>query len=345
MIGKNYNALDVAKFVCAEMILCAHFASTWGQFPPLLDDAFSLYVIGVPFFFACSGFLLFEKLGSLGAAEKSQALWKYGLHILRMYLAWSAIYFVFVGIGWIQEPVSAAIVLAYFHRALVFTTYATIWFLPALLAGVLIVYWLSRWLSFRAILYLALTCYLAGSLGYSYSFLLAGRPALETAFRLHDQVFITTRNGLFNGFPFVALGAWMASRGKRMSATTSGLLAAFSLALLAGEAFGLKLGFGVSGVDTAISLVPFTFFFMEFLLALEFKDRKIYSRLREMSTLIFLSQRIFISALPSVLPAAWVAAAFRNSYLALAATLGATALLSWSGIKLSERHGFLKALR
>ena len=67
---KNYWSLDVAKFFCAILIISAHFASEWGTFPTLVDYAFSLYVIAVPFFFCCSGFLFFKKLNTLNTKEE-----------------------------------------------------------------------------------------------------------------------------------------------------------------------------------------------------------------------------------------------------------------------------------
>jgi peptidoglycan/LPS O-acetylase OafA/YrhL len=341
----NFNAVDLAKLVLALVIVCAHFASTRGHFPPLLDYGFSLYVIGVPFFFACSGFLLFRKTQRLAGVEKRNAIRRYAAHIAIMYLAWSAIYFVFVLIGWIQEQASAATVWAYFYKALVFSTYATIWFLPALLMGVLVVHVLSRRLSPRSVLLVALLFYGVGSLGYSYSFLLAKVPWLETAYRLHDRIFITTRNGLFNGFPFVALGAWMASRENRMPLTRSGLGSLLFLGLLVIEAFVLKLCFKVNGVDTAFSLLPFTFFFLEFLLALKLRDRPIFRTLRDLSILIFLSQRLYITALPSILPAEWTRRAFQQSYLALAVLLGLITIQSWFIMRLSDRYRILKVLR
>ena len=91
--------------------------------------------------------------------------------------------------------------------------------------------------------------------------------------------------------------------------------------------------------------MPFTYFFLEFLLALQLPDRKTYRQMRDMSTLIFLGQRIYITALPAVLPAAWSAAAFRNPYLGLALVAGLTALQSWALIRLSEIVAPLKVFR
>jgi serine/alanine racemase len=262
-----------------------------------------------------------------------------------MYLAWSGIYFVFVLIDWFQSQAEAYIMLNYFHRALVFTTYATIWFLPALLIGVAMVYYLSSRLSFSSILAISVVFYFLGTLGYSYSFLLPAMPKLENIYQMYDRWFFTTRNGVFNAFPFVALGAWMATRKIRIPTVVSAVTGIFFLTLLVVESYTLRLKFGVKGVDTALMLLPFTFFFLEFVLGLRLRDRSIYKNLRDMSVLIFLSHRILVSALPSVLPAPWVSAAFHNSWLALISIILLTLAQSYFFIKLSKKYRFFRILR
>ena len=103
----NYNAVDLAKLVLALIILCAHFAATHGPFPAWLDTGLSIYVIAVPFFFACSGFLLFGKVRRLDPAGGKAAVRTYAGRIARIYLAWSGIYFAFVLTGWIQARASS----------------------------------------------------------------------------------------------------------------------------------------------------------------------------------------------------------------------------------------------
>lgn len=344
-VAKNYNAVDVARFILSLVILCAHFANSGGRFPSLIDDAFSIYVIGVPFFYACSAYLFFQKIESFKPVQKSQTIKKYAKRLAIMYLAWSGVYFIFVLTGWFQDQAQISIILNYFHRALVFTTYATIWFLPALLIGVGMVYFLSRWLSFRTVVIVSVAFYLLGTLGYSYSFLLTDMPQTETIYQVYERLFITTRNGIFNGFSFIAIGAWMATRKTRIPPMISGVMTVFFLALIVIEAYTLRLKFNVHGVDTALSLLPFTFFFLEFLLALKIKDRTIYKHLRELSVLIFLSHRIYVSALPSVLPVAWVSVVFRTSWISLIVIILLTLVQSSICIKLSNDYRFFKILR
>lgn len=53
----NYNAMDVAKFLSAVLLVCAHTASERVSLPRVLDLCCSLYIVTVPFFFIASSFL------------------------------------------------------------------------------------------------------------------------------------------------------------------------------------------------------------------------------------------------------------------------------------------------
>ena len=73
-IKKNYNMMDVAKFLSAILLVCAHTASERVELPRILDLLCSLYIITVPFFFIASAFLFFRKLehSILGGVSNSQ---------------------------------------------------------------------------------------------------------------------------------------------------------------------------------------------------------------------------------------------------------------------------------
>ncbi len=49
----NYNAMDVAKFLSAVLLVCAHTASERVSLPRVLDLCCSLYIVTVPFFLHC----------------------------------------------------------------------------------------------------------------------------------------------------------------------------------------------------------------------------------------------------------------------------------------------------
>ena len=90
-------------------------------------------------------------------------------------------------------------VVIYFHSALVFSTYPTIWFLPALWIGVSLVYLCRYKWKFTdgQILLTALLLYCIGAMGYSYHSL---TPLTESLNDAYISVFVTWRNGLFNAF-------------------------------------------------------------------------------------------------------------------------------------------------
>lgn len=343
-LRKNYNSLDLAKFVCAVMIICAHFAAEWGHFPAKIDYLFSVYIIAVPFFFTCSGFLFFIKLNRTDKAEHKGVFLKYIKRVLIMYAAWSLIYFMFILAHWINVGTSVKSVSNYLYRSLVFSTYATIWFLPALVVAVAIVYFLSRKISLKTIFAISLVFYVIGSLGYSYSFVSDKVPFLQKIFSVYLDAFVTTRNGLFNGFPFVALGALIASRKERINIKTSFSMSLVCLVLVTAEAVLLKIVFHNTGADTVFFLIPFTFFFFEFTLALDLKGRKIFKTFRNISLLMFVSQRLFLTALPSVMPKVVMETICANSYIGMVIIVGTTIVFSLIIIKLSEKIKVLKVL-
>ena len=178
---KNYWSLDVAKFFCAILIISAHFASEWGTFPTLVDYAFSLYVIAVPFFFCCSGFLFFKKLNTLNTKEEKFSYFKkYEKRILTMYALWAAVYFIHVVYDWIiDDELSIIVFLKHLYRSIVFTSYSTIWFLPALAVGVAITYFLLTKLNKKQITVIAVLLYIFSMLVYTYRFTIEGTPIAD----------------------------------------------------------------------------------------------------------------------------------------------------------------------
>lgn len=64
MKKEKYGAIDIVKFLFAILIVCAHYISEYadGRINKFIEYASSLYIIVVPFFFVCSGFLLFTKV-------------------------------------------------------------------------------------------------------------------------------------------------------------------------------------------------------------------------------------------------------------------------------------------
>lgn len=344
---KNYWSLDIAKFFCAILIISAHFAAERGSFPTLIDYGFSVYIIGVPFFFACSGFLFFKKLDSLATkAEKKSYFISYQKRIWIMYGLWSLIYVSTRFIGWLRKGTfTLEKFLDWLHKAIVFQTYETIWFLPALAIGIAIAYFLVIKLSKKKMLAVVVIFYIIGMLGYTYKFVIDGTPIGE-AFDLYIKLFVTTRNGIFNAVPFIYMGC-LVSR-KEITASKKGFIRYFVLAgasfvLMVAESFLLKIVFNVTGMDVCIFVAVFTYFFMMALLHIDLKENKVWLWMRKLSILLFVCQRIFLSVLPGYLPGIFEKI-YANSYIGLIAVLALTISFSVILILLSKKIKFLKRM-
>ncbi len=345
---KNYWSLDIAKFVCALTVISAHFASEHGSFPTIIDYGFSIYIIAVPFFFCCSGFLFFKKLNSLNSKEEKKAYFiQYEKRIWIMYGLWSAVYF-FSSVlpNWIVNgELGIKTILKFVHQALVYSTYSTIWFLPALAIGVAIIYFLLQKLTAKQICVIAIVLYIIGSLGYTYSFIIEKTP-LAPVLDMYELLFRTSRNGLFNGAPFIFLGYVVSTKEFNPSVKgffKYGIPAGISFVLMIAEAFILKIKFNVTGMDISIFVAVFTVFFMLTLMHIELKENKLWLWCRKLSLLIFVSQRLFLTVLPQRLPSV-TDKLYANSYIGLASVIGMTIVFSVVFILLSEKIKFLKKM-
>lgn len=338
VVKQRYNMIDVVKFFSAILLVCAHTASERVNLPEILDLACSLYIVTVPFFFVASSFFFFKKLNNCGEEEQKSVYRKYTKRIGVMYLAWSLIYFCFVATTWIQTDAGWSIILDFCHKSLVFTTYSTIWFLPALWIAVSLVYWLRyRFrLSLHVIIAIALVVYILGSIEYNYHSL---NPIMETINDGYKAVMKTWRNGFFNGFIYACIGCVIAIGGGLNLVKSAIGTFAFGVAFLA-EAFLMKRIVPSTDANFLLMLVPFSYFFFNLVCRIPLPDSKIYVPLRKMSMLIFVSQRLFLTAIPSVVTAGCVAGPWditNNGVLALLMVLAEVLIFSWLIMVLSKR--------
>ncbi len=346
-IRKNYCSLDIAKFFCAILIISAHFASELGNFPTIIDYGFSLYIIAVPFFFCCSGFLFFKKLYALPTKEEKKKYFiQYEKRIWTMYGLWSAVYFVHVVYDWVvDQELGVVVFLKHLYRSIVFSSYSTIWFLPALGVGVAITYFLVMKLKKKQIFIIAILLYIFSMFGYTYRFIITETP-VGTFYDIYDKFFVSSRNGVFNGVPFIFMGSLIAQKDIKPSAKgffKFAIPAGVSLGLVVIEAFVLKLKFSVTGMDVGIFIVPFTYFFIMTVLRLDIKENKLWIWFRKLSLLIFVSQRIFLSVLPDMFPTVF-GKIYANSYIGLVAVIGMTIAFSVVLILLSKKVKFIKKM-
>ena len=215
---KQYNSLDLAKFIAAVLIVIIH-ANPFSSYSSGVAYAFRniIATVAVPFFFVTSGFLFCTKLDSLCDEDKSAYFKKYILRLVTMYLLWSAVYFIFVLIGWIRDGFTVNDLLIYVRDFFFEGSYSTIWFLPALITAISVVYFLRKKFSYGKIVLFAIPFYLFACLGSSYYGLADKLPIISNLYDIYYSFFDTIKNGVLFGWIYVAIGGWFSENNVKIS--------------------------------------------------------------------------------------------------------------------------------
>ena len=261
-----------------------------------------------------------------------------------MYLAWSFIYFCFICGKWYIESASFIKILQYLHHSIVHTTYATIWFLPALWVAVSITYFLKyekQW-DIKYILCLSALLYFIGGIEYTYHDL---NPLLQAINDDYIKIFVSWRNGVFNGFIFAVIGLMVAKKDfNRMPIAYSVVGTLIFLVVFIAEAFLMKKIVPNSDANFIFMLIPFTYFFLILVCQIKISDSKLWIWLRNLSLLTFVSQRLFLSAIPSVFHSAKIWEISSNPYIGLLSVILSTVFISVLIILLSKKYSIFRYL-
>lgn len=312
--GKNYNGVDLLKFICALLVFIIHI-------PPFIveqsicDKFVNLVLqhcvcrLAVPFFFVSSGFFLFKKM-PLYKLDKDIIKIKC-FNILRLLGIWYVLAFA-GGTG---------------H----------LWYLGAMVTAIIL---LSICLHFRirlgCIYAIAGVLYGIGLLGDSYYGIIAPLESvaiIKLIFETYEFVFFTTRNGVFMGFIFVLMGATFASNKIFIKPRTALIGLVVSLFCLISEFLLLEFHKIPNGHNMYVFLLPATFFLFSFATSMELKDHSIYKHLRRIGTLFYFTHLLFIAltawAIKTIDKYCGVGLAQYQFILALLLTLSVAILVDW----------------
>ncbi len=296
----NYGWLDRFRIIAALAVIAIH-TSPLDTFHEGADFFLTrvLARIAVPFFFMVTGHFVvagFLPSGKAAPSTKSMVRFRKFLAKTSMLYLFCIILYLPVGIyAGHYKDMSVGIML----RMLFFDgTFYHLWYFPACIMGVALVYLLSRFLSLGAMTAVSAVLYAIGLLGDSYYGLVEKVPALEAFYGFLFQISSYTRNGLFLAPLFLVLGAWMAGAaqgqdGRDLSEKRLFLcsLSALSFALMTGEAFLLR-HFQFQRHDSMyLLLVPVMLFLYRFLLCIPVKSDRAF---RTASTWIYVLHPAFI---------------------------------------------------
>ncbi len=285
--GKDIPAVDIGKFICAILVVAMH-CNPFEDFHPWLSFALvhGLARIAVPFFFVCSGYFCVRKACAEGFDPK--ICYRYAWKLLKLYGIWLGVY----GIQIVYQALSdeggiAAGALSGLHLLLA-SGYGHLWYLKSLAVAIaLVALALSKNIKIKTILFFAAGFYMVGLLGDSYYGLLGCVPGLRKIMDWYLKIFLTTRNGLFEGFLFVAIGALFARRPVVMKPWLASMGFIVCTALMIAEAF-LVRGFALAlDYNMYIFLVPASFFLFYALASVDMKASSFTGKLRLYSTWVY----------------------------------------------------------
>lgn len=216
----NYPDLDVVKLLMAFLVIEIHTRPLMG-FPFAERIIEGIDVIAVPFFFLASAFLCFRGLDEAsfadkalpGAARVRRTIGK----LLRLYLTWTVLFLPVTVFGSVIHGDGLVHALAIFARGtlLIGENYYSwpLWYLLASVVGFTLVYICLRGgVRSRRILLLSFVLLLVG---YGITFVQGWEAApatLSLPVKVYGAAFGGARNGVFEGFFYVAVGAVLGMR-------------------------------------------------------------------------------------------------------------------------------------
>ncbi len=301
--NRDYNFIDLMKFICAALVVSIHVSPLSGidwRLNYILKDFISR--IAVPFFFVSSAYFVFLKAYDEKGVLNKGVILNYIKRILRLYIIWSCIYapFAFYHIKEIMPDVSVPGFLKYYTiRFFLSTSYGHLWYLNAVIVAYLI-FLILIFLKIRpkAIAGFSLVMYCLGLLAQSWfgMILPLRRFTAVWSFLLNlKMIFNTTRNGLCDGLIFILIGLYFAKY--RPYIKSAYCLFIGSVLFYAAEFLIVsKLGW-IREFDMYLGLIPTVFLLFYISLNINLPDRPIYKKLRNISGLVYFSHMLIVECL------------------------------------------------
>lgn len=367
-MNKQYGLLDRFRLVAAFFVICIHtspLSSVNAEADFFLTRV--LARIAVPFFFMVTGQFILSPLvssnqetsGDADALCRRKAVHRFHGQLIRLCLLYAVSILFYLPLG-IYAGHYRGISLIDALRMLLFDgTFYHLWYFPACILGMLMIYTLSRHLYLPMITVCSALLYLIGLLGDSYFGLTERVAVLRHLYDTMFRLFSYTRNGLFFAPIFLVLGIWCdkhftsectdsdVKAGSRRRYAACFLLCFFAMTI---EAFLLHY-FQMQRHDSMyLFLIPVIFFLYRYLVSVSVAPS---GMLRRLSTLIYLLHPMMIVCIRGVAKIVHLTSLFvENSVIhfltvaLLSALSGLFLLRIWDIMeKLYRRHDSRSAMK
>ncbi|PIV74526.1 MAG: hypothetical protein COW55_08790 [Rhodobacteraceae bacterium CG17_big_fil_post_rev_8_21_14_2_50_65_11] len=273
--ASRHGGIDAARLLFACLVVLAHCATFLAISPAVhfyVNNGFGRVI--VPFFLLTTGYFFDRQL----ARGLDRWLWRVG----RVYIGWTVVFLPFILFYQEVTPFRLALTLGFgfFH----------LWYLPALIGGMVLLH-AARRLPDAELLALSVGLLVTGAaVQYAENALLDYATMSN-----HYDLLVVTRNFLFYGFPFLALGA-LIGRGAILSRTSPrgrAALVIVALCLMAAETTLQYQSFSPEGFyDLTLSgfiLTPVVFVFVR-----DLPVSALWVDPRKLSMVIYLSHPLYL---------------------------------------------------
>lgn len=291
MSKQQYGTLDLFRLAAAAMVIAIHTApleSVNGE----LDYIFGIIIprTAVPFFFMVSG--QFTDFSRFFTVRK---------HILKLALMYGISILIYIPLGIYGGHFENLTPISVLKMLLFDGSYYHLWYFPACILGLMIVYLLKRFLPKKAAVIAAALLYMIGLFGDNYFGIAERIPLVSEMYRALFTIFSYTRNGLFFAPLFLLMGNELSA--DRRSANRLKLLAGMllSLALMISEGMTLRY-FGIPRHNSMlIFLVPVMVFLYRLLLSF---PAPLHTFARSVSAWVYILHPAVIAVLHGVIKTA-----------------------------------------
>lgn len=302
---RQYPAVDIAKYIGAMLVVAIH------TFPfEDISPSFNLFFIAtvcrlaVPFFFVCSSFFLFRKIHHTKnqATEGKKLVMAWLKRIGILYLVWTVIYLPYTIWNYSEAGFSFMSLLGWIRDFFLNGSYYHLWFLPALMLGMVVVWSLYRQKGMVYALEVSLVLYLAGYLINVYAPIWESLPGVYVVYGFFCKTLVTARDGIFFAPIFICIGAAAAKlRRPNLKSCALGFAISFICLILEVTLYS-ALGVLTDKSCMFLSLIPSLYFLMNMLLQIRIPNQPMYTTMRRESTLIYVSHILFARLLLLMFP-------------------------------------------
>ncbi len=280
---KNYALLDVIRLVMAVLVLYIHvpaFADSFEEVNYLLK--YGIARLAVPFFFICNGYFSFsQNIANIKLQARK---------MLQLYCIWTLIYSPIILYNFVIDPRKSILMktLLILRDFLLIGSYSQLWYLLAAALGFLLLYsmlqahWTWKWILFVAALLYGIGVFYEGYREILELSIFKNMEFIEELVNGYNVFMGTARNGLFFGFPFIALGYWMKKKESFYNGKSVQVFLGGSIVLVIIEALGR---YQAGGSEMLFSLFPASYFL--FCALTQSKWGHDTHRIRKLSALLF----------------------------------------------------------